>query len=84
MAHGHTGLASSPIVMFGGVAGEVLWAGSAPGLAAGVTQINGQILADLPDGPLDTTSAAAPVTLSLPRVFAIGCAQVTPIAALAC
>lgn len=84
IAHCHTALAPSPTVMFGGVAGKVPWAGSAPGLTAGATRINLQMLADLPACPLDTNSAAALVTLSLGRAIAIHREQVQPIAGRAC
>ena len=62
-------LASPPQVTFAGVPGEVLWAGSAPGLIAGVTQINVQLPSDLPNHPVGTGLAAIPVVLSLPGVL---------------
>jgi uncharacterized protein (TIGR03437 family) len=46
-----TGLVN-PQVTFDGVAGKTLWSGSAPGLVAGVTQINVQLPAALPPGAL--------------------------------
>jgi uncharacterized protein (TIGR03437 family) len=57
-------LADNPLVTFAGVAGAVLWAGSAPGLIAGVTQINVQ----LPTLPAGTNPAAVPVVLIQPGV----------------
>jgi len=57
---------SPPNVTFAGVLGNVLWAGSAPGLIAGVTQINVQMPAKLPAG---TNLAAVPVVLVSPGVF---------------
>lgn len=40
-------------VFIGGVEADVLYAGSAPGLVAGVTQINVRVLATMPKGPQD-------------------------------
>ena len=57
---------SPPNVTFAGLTGNVLWAGSAPGLIAGVTQINVQMPAKLPAG---TNLAAVPVVLVVPLVF---------------
>jgi uncharacterized protein (TIGR03437 family) len=48
-------------VTFAGVAGVTLWSGSAPGLIAGVTQINVQLPASLPSG---TALGAVPVILN--------------------
>jgi uncharacterized protein (TIGR03437 family) len=59
-------VASTPQVIFAGIAGNVLWAGSAPGLIAGVTQINVQLPASLPAG---TNLAAVPVVVISPGVF---------------
>lgn len=50
-----------PEVTFAGVLANVLWAGSAPGLIAGVTQINVQLPAALPAG---TNLAAVPVVVN--------------------
>lgn len=55
-----------PQVTFAGVPGTVLWAGSAPGLIAGVTQINVQLPAMLPAA---TNLAAVPVVVISPGVF---------------
>jgi uncharacterized protein (TIGR03437 family) len=57
---------NTPQVTFAGVPGTVLWAGSAPGLIAGVTQINVQLPATL---PAETNLAAAPVALNSPGVL---------------
>jgi uncharacterized protein (TIGR03437 family) len=57
---------NTPQVTFAGVQGMVLWAGSAPGLIAGVTQINVQLPATL---PAETNLAAAPVALNSPGVL---------------
>jgi uncharacterized protein (TIGR03437 family) len=59
-------LESPPQVTFAGVNGKVLWAGSAPGLIVGVTQINVQMPANLPAG---ANLAAVPVVLIPPGVF---------------
>jgi uncharacterized protein (TIGR03437 family) len=52
---------ASPQVTFAGVAGTTVWSGSAPGLVAGVTQINVQLPAALPSG---TAPGAVPVILN--------------------
>ncbi|HSB18172.1 MAG TPA: SBBP repeat-containing protein [Bryobacteraceae bacterium] len=55
-----------PQVTFAGVAGVTLWSGAAPGLIAGVTQINVQLPAELPSGieldavPMILNAAATP------------------------
>ena len=59
-------LVDTPQVTFAGVPGTVLWAGLAPGLIAGVTQINAQLPVTLPAG---TNLAAAPVVLSWPGIL---------------
>ena len=59
-------LSSTPQVTFAGALGHVLWAGSAPGLIAGVTQINVRLPASLPAG---TNLAAVPVVVIPPGVF---------------
>lgn len=51
-----------PQVFFAGVAGTTLFSGSAPGLIAGVTQINVQLPGSLPDG---TVLSAVPVVLDV-------------------
>lgn len=56
-------------VTFDSVAGEVLWAGSAPGLIAGVTQINVQLPADLPEYAAGASLAAVPVVLNSSAVL---------------
>ena len=56
-------------VTFDNVAGEVLWAGSAPGLIAGVTQINVQLPADLPEYAAGASLAAVPVVLNSSAVL---------------
>jgi uncharacterized protein (TIGR03437 family) len=61
-------LASEPQVRFAEVAGDVWWAGSAPGLIAGVTQINVQVPTDLSNLPAGTSLAAVPVVLILPGI----------------
>ena len=58
-------LASPPEVMFAGVAGNVVWAGAAPGLIAGAMQINAQLPASLPAG---TNLAAVQVVVTMPGV----------------
>lgn len=52
----------NPQVFFAGVAGTTLFSGSAPGLIAGVTQINVQLPASLPSG---TTPGAVPTILDM-------------------
>ena len=52
---------ASPQVTFAGLAGTTVWSGSAPGLVAGVTQINVQLPAALPSG---TAFGAVPVILN--------------------
>jgi uncharacterized protein (TIGR03437 family) len=52
-------------VTFAGVTANVVWAGSAPGLIAGGTQINAQLPASLPAG---TDLAAVPVAVISPGV----------------
>lgn len=54
------------MVTFAGVAEAALWAGSAPGLIAGVSQINVRLPATLPDG---TNLKAVPVVLNSDQVF---------------
>jgi uncharacterized protein (TIGR03437 family) len=51
-----------PQVLFAGVAGTTLFSGSAPGLIAGVTQINVQLPGSLPGG---TVLNAVPVVLGV-------------------
>ena len=51
-------LTDQPLVTFAGQPGVTLWAGAAPGLIAGLTQINVQMPATLPAG---TKLAAVPV-----------------------
>jgi uncharacterized protein (TIGR03437 family) len=51
-----------PQVFFAGVSGTTLFSGSAPGLIAGVTQINVQLPGSLPAG---TVLNAVPVVLDL-------------------
>ena len=53
---------ASPQVTFAGLAGTTVWSGSAPGLVAGVTQINVQLPAALPSG---TALGAVPVLNAL-------------------
>ncbi|HEY6327958.1 MAG TPA: hypothetical protein VI756_01385, partial [Blastocatellia bacterium] len=50
----------APVVTFAGIAGVTLWSGAAPGIVAGVTQINVQLPAALPAG---TNLAAVHVVL---------------------
>jgi uncharacterized protein (TIGR03437 family) len=50
----------APVVTFAGIAGVTLWSGAAPGIIAGVTQINVQLPAALPAG---TNLAAVRVIL---------------------
>ncbi|HYL77392.1 MAG TPA: SBBP repeat-containing protein [Bryobacteraceae bacterium] len=52
----------APQVFFAGVAGTTLFSGAAPGLIAGVTQINVQLPSSLPDG---TVWNAVPVVLDV-------------------
>jgi uncharacterized protein (TIGR03437 family) len=65
---------STGVVTFAGVPGVTLWSGSAPGLIAGVTQINVQLPAALPSG---TALGAVPVildwadTLSPPALISV-------------
>jgi len=59
-------LAWTPQVTFAGVTANVVWAGSAPGLIAGATQINAQLPASLPAG---TNLAAVPVVVIMPEAF---------------
>ena len=47
-------------IQFAGLAGTILWSGAAPGIIAGVTQINVQLPATL---PLNTTLSAVPMVL---------------------
>src|ERR1022692_1678741 len=54
-----------PQVTFAGLTANVVWAGSAPGLIAGATQINAQLPASLPAG---TNLAAVPVVVISPGV----------------
>ena len=63
-----------PELLFNGMAGATLWAGAAPGIIAGVTQINVRLPASLPPGTsllavpviLDTAgSLSPPVTISV-------------------
>jgi uncharacterized protein (TIGR03437 family) len=58
-------LVNAPEVTFAGAVGTVLWSGSAPGLIAGVTQINVR----LPVLPAGTNLAAVPVVVIMPGVF---------------
>lgn len=55
-----------PILTFAGVNATITWAGAAPGLIAGATQINAQLPLSLPAG---TNPAAVPVVVGLPLVF---------------
>ncbi|HUE05200.1 MAG TPA: SBBP repeat-containing protein [Bryobacteraceae bacterium] len=55
-----------PAVTFAGVYATVTWAGAAPGLIAGGTQVNAQLPASLPAG---TNPAAVPVVLIVPPAF---------------
>jgi len=55
-----------PAVYFAGVVATVEWAGSAPGMIAGLTQINAQLPASLPAG---TNLAAVPVVVNSPGAF---------------
>ena len=55
-------LETTPIVTFNGVAGVTVWSGAAPGLIAGVTQINVQLPGSLPP---NTTLLAVPVVLNM-------------------
>ena len=59
-------LSMPPIVSFAGVYANVVWAGAAPGLIAGATQINAQLPASLPAG---TNLASVPVLLGMPEPF---------------
>jgi len=59
-------LSFNPVVSFAGVYANVVWAGAAPGLIAGATQINAQLPASLPAG---TNLAAVPVLVLMPENF---------------
>ena len=59
-------LETLPIVTFAGVVANVVWAGAAPGLIAGGTQINAQLPASLPAG---TDLTAVPVVVGQPLAF---------------
>jgi uncharacterized protein (TIGR03437 family) len=59
-------LSWTPIVSFAGVSANVVWAGAAPGLIAGATQINVELPASLPAG---TNLAAVPVVVGMPEAF---------------
>lgn len=52
----------APQVTFAGIPGTTLWSGSAPGLVAGVTQVNVQLPSTLPPG---TALGSVPVTLGV-------------------
>lgn len=53
----------TPIVTFAGVTANVVWAGAAPDLIAGATQINAQLPVSLPAG---SNLAAVPVVVTMP------------------
>jgi uncharacterized protein (TIGR03437 family) len=56
-------LAQAPSVTFAGTPGKVLWAGAAPGLIGGVTQINVQLPDTLP--PIVTLLTPLPVSIAM-------------------